>query len=226
MRKILLGLLTLILVGILGLAVTSELNIGDFHLGYSVSDIIDKNDELDLSIANLQSKISGEYADIQTSLSSSFINLQKSKEDYLNQVKYSTEEEMQKANVSEQYKIGYLWTTIGLYATRNNCFLRRVEVSNANSGIENQYNLTFTTIGEYLDISNFIYAIEKDTNLGFRIEEFNMIPYTGGENKLQATFMIKNIMLDPNSLKENAISSSSSTNTNTNTNVDEQNTGS
>ncbi len=221
MRKILLGLLTLILFAILVTIVVYGLNLGTFHLGYSIRDIIEKNDELDLSIANLQTKINGEYATVATSLSSSFVNLQNSKEEYLNKVKYSTEEEMQKANVTEQYKIGYLWTNIGLYATRNNCFLRRVEVTNATSGIDNQYNITFTAIGEYLDISNFIYAIEKDTNLGFRIEEFNMIPYNqeeNVENKLQATFMIKNVMLDPNSLKEDAISSSSDTNVNTDTN--------
>lgn len=228
MRKILLGFLTLILLAILGTAVIYGLELGTFHFGYSVRDIIEKNDELNLNLADLQTKINNEYASVQTSLSSSFIDLQNSKEAYLNKVKYSTEEEIQKANVAEQYKIGYIWTNIGLYATRNNCFLRKVEVSNSSSGIADQYNLTFTTIGEYLDISNFIYTIEKDASLGFRIEEFNMVPYTQGTNKLQATFMIKNIMLDPNSLKENTVSSSSNTNVskNTNNNVNEQNTGS
>ena len=46
--------------------------------------------------------------------------------------------------------------------------------------------------------------------------------------KQRQALFIKNIMLDPNSLKENTVSSSSNTNdsTNTDTNVGEQNTGS
>ena len=81
-------------------------------------------------------------------------------------------------------------------------------------GVSNQYNMSFTVTGAYLDISEFVYQIEKDPELGFRIEEFTLVPYS--EESLQATFIIKNISIDPTSLSK----SSSVTNGTVTTNPD------
>lgn len=224
MRKILISLLVILLLVLLGMTVIYGMKIGNFELGHSVKEIIDNNDNLDVEISALTAEINTNYLKAQSSLNSSLAKLQTEKENYLNKVRYTTEEEMQKANVSEQYKISYIWTTIGLYATKNYCQSLKIEVSNSTSGVPNQYNLTITTTGNYLDISNFIYAIEKDSNLGFRIEEFNMVPYAQttsnsqntneneNENILQATFMVKNITLDPASLNTNNITNSNTSN--------------
>lgn len=96
------------------------------------------------------------------------------------------------------------------------------------SGVQNYYNISFTAIGEYLSISEFVYAIEKDDTLGFRIEEFALVPYaevksqttSGGSNtqtsvpdiKLQATFIIKNVLIEPESLSGTAVSTGTVTN--------------
>ncbi|MCI8396607.1 MAG: hypothetical protein HFJ52_02800 [Clostridia bacterium] len=197
MRKILISILLLALLAIFSLMVLSGVTVGNITIGHSVKEVINKNDELDKSIAALDTKIKTEYQASKGSLESSFTKLQTEKQTYRSAIAYTTEEELKKANTTEQYKMSYLWTNIGGYASKEGVVLK-LDVSYGSSGLPNQYNMAFTATGEYLSISEFIYAIEKDPNLGFRIEEFALVPYS--ENALQATFIIKNIPIDPSSI--------------------------
>ena len=197
MRKILISILLLALIAIFSVMVLSGLTIGKITIGRSVKEVVNKNDELDKSIEALETKIKTEYETSRGNLETSFKKLQTEKQTYQSTIAYTTEEELKNASTTEQYKMNYLWTNIGSYATKNDVVLK-AEVSYGSSGLPNQYNISFTATGEYLSISEFVYAIEKDSNLGFRIEEFALVPYS--ENSLQATFIIKNIPIDPNSL--------------------------
>lgn len=221
MRKILIGLLLAILLSAFTLMVVSGLEIGNFRLGYSIKEVINKNDELDKNIANLKTKIDTEYALAKSDLDRSFKKLQSEKENYQKTIAYTTEEEMLAAQQTEEYKLDYLWTNIGLYAKKNNIVMK-ADLSHGSSGVSNQYNISFTATGEYLSISEFVYAIEKDEKLGFRIEEFALVPYS--ENSLQATFIIKNVAIDPTSLSSSASVQSGTVTTNTNTNTANANT--
>ena len=197
MRKILISILLLALIAIFSVMVLSGLTIGKITIGRSVKEVVNKNDELDKSIEALETKIKTEYETSRGNLETSFKKLQTEKQTYQSTIAYTKEEELKNASTTEQYKMNYLWTNIGSYATKNDVVLK-AEVSYGSSGLPNQYNISFTATGEYLSISEFVYAIEKDSNLGFRIEEFALVPYS--ENSLQATFIIKNIPIDPNSL--------------------------
>lgn len=223
MRKILISILLLALLAIFSLMVLSGVTIGGVTVGHSVREVINKNDELDKSIAALDTKIKTEYQTSKGNLESSFTKLQTEKQSYKSAIAYTTEEELKKANTTEQYKMDYLWTNIGGYASKNGVVLK-LDVSYGSSGLPNQYNMSFTATGEYLSISEFVYAVEKDPNLGFRIEEFALVPYS--ENSLQATFIIKNIPIDPNSISTttgisgdngNGAQTKDSTNPNSNT---------
>lgn len=223
MRKILISILLLALLAIFSLMVLSGVTIGGVTVGHSVREVINKNDELDKSIAALDTKIKTEYQTSKGNLESSFTKLQTEKQSYKSAIAYTTEEELKKANTTEQYKMDYLWTNIGGYASKNGVVLK-LDVSYGSSGLPNQYNMSFTATGEYLSISEFVYAVEKDPNLGFRIEEFALVPYS--ENSLQATFIIKNIPIDPNSISTttgisgdngNGAQTKDSTNSNNNT---------
>lgn len=79
------------------------------------------------------------------------------------------------------------------------------------TGDENTKNLSFTVIGQYVGIIDFVSAIENDSELGFRIENFNLIPdnTTTAEdanktqeelekeraNRLKATFSVTGIRI-------------------------------
>ena len=56
------------------------------------------------------------------------------------------------------------------------------------------YDLQFTATGSYISITDFISAIENDSSLGFKIEEFKLVPSSSGSD-LQATFVCKDIAI-------------------------------
>ena len=221
MRKILIILLIIILLAAFGIMLTSGISIGSFVLP-SIKQIIDENNGLDTKIAELNTAIENDYAAARTSLDTSVKNLQTEKQRYQDTITYSTEEEIKAANQTEEYKLDYLWTKIGLYATKNNVI---IQLNVSSSTIADLYNISFTARGEYISISEFIYAIENDSSLGFKIEDFSLVPYS--ENTLQATFAIRNVAIDQESLlAAGAIIQDQTTNTNnstTNTN-EQQNT--
>lgn len=213
MRKVLITILLLALLTIFGVVVVSGLTIGNLAIGHSVQAIINKNAELDDNISTLGDRINREYAQAKSNLETSFSKLQREKQTYLDTIAYTTQEQIEAASQTEQYKLDYLWTTIGLYATNNNVVMK-AELSYGSSGVPNQYNISFTATGEYLSISDFVYDIEKDPSLGFRIEEFALVPYS--ENSLQATFIVKNIAIDADSLSKTASVGSGTTGSDTN----------
>lgn len=194
MRKILISVLIVLIVVIFGLMAVSGLNIGNLRIA-SVKEIIDENKKLDESIETLNKTITTDYVTAKSNLDASLKKLETSKQKYQDTIRYSTEEEIKAANQTESYEIGYLWTKIGLYATKRGIVMQ----ANVSSGsITNLYNITFTITGEYISISEFIYDIENDSNLGFKIEDFTLSPGTG--NNLQGTFIIRNVAIDRESL--------------------------
>ena len=208
MRKFLIMILIVILLLVLGFMAVQGLSIGNFRI-HSIKDIIADNKKLDEELAGLSYSIDNDYETSKTNLQKSLQSLLKNKQDYQDAITFSTEDEIQKANQSEKYKIDYLWTKIGLYATKNGVELQ-MNVTSSSSGIPAQYDISFTTIGEYLSTSEFIYAIENDSNLGFKIENFRLENYSGtktdedGEttysNLLRGSFVVKNVPLDQDSL--------------------------
>lgn len=194
MRKLLITLLIIILLVGLAFMVSSGMQIGRLDIA-SIKKIITENNNLDEQIEKLKFAVENDYESAKTSLDTSLKKLQESKQKYESKIAYSTEEDIKAASQKEKYKMGYLWTKIGLYATNNNIVMQ-ANVSNAT--ISGLYDINFAVIGSYMSISNFIYAIEEDTNLGFKIEDFDLKPYSGDE--LRATFYIRNISIDADSL--------------------------
>ena len=199
MRKLLILLLIVILTAGLAITLSSGIQLGNFHIA-SIEQVINENDNMDKKIEEVDAVIKNDYAAATTSLDSSLRRLQASKQNYQDKITYSTEEEIKAATETERYKIEYLWTKIGLYATKNNVIMQ-ANVTTGDMQVNNKYYLctiSFTAIGEYINISEFIYAIENDTKLGFKIEDFSMTKYS--ETELQATFAIRNVAIDKDSL--------------------------
>ena len=194
MRKVLISITIVALVAIFVIMATSGLKIGKFNVS-SVKQIVADNKSLDNQVENLKRLTETSYEEAKLNLDSSLATLQDTKKRYNDATTYTTDEEIKNANQSEQYDIGYLWTKLGLYATKNNV---TIQLNVSYGTVEGLYNLSIVSYGEYLSISEFIYAIEKDSKLGFRIEDFSMTQYS--EEQLQATFSIKNIAINKDSL--------------------------
>lgn len=211
MRKVLIILLIVLLFAGFGLMVVRGIQLGKFEIS-DVKGIIEENEGLDAKIAEVEKANKEDYEVIKASLNTSYKALQTSKQKYQDAITYSTEDEIKAASQTEKYKIDFLWTKIGLHATNNNVIMQ----ANVSAGsIPEQYNISFTAYGEYIDISEFIHAIENDSKLGFRIEDFTLQKYS--DAKLQATFVIRNVAIDKQSLNDAMVSSGTQTNTNTTT---------
>ena len=199
MRKLLISALIVILIAIfalIGLVVAAGYILLVNMLDTTIKSDTDIEKATGLPVLASIVMIETDYVSAKSNLDASFKKLQTSKQKYQDAIRYSTEEEIKAANQSEKYEIGYLWTKIGLYATKNSVVMQANVSSGSVSGL---YNISFTAIGDYISISEFIYAIEDDSKLGFRIEDFTLSPNTGNE-QLQATFVIRNVAIDSESL--------------------------
>ena len=92
----------------------------------------------------------------------------------------------------------------------------QMDVLPSTSGAANTYNLRFTATGSYISITDFISAIENDSTLGFKIEEFKMQP-SGSD--LQATFVCKDIAIAEVSATTTETNNTNNTNSTNNSNT-------
>ena len=197
MRKILIGILTILLIVMAVLVITKGLTIGNFKI-LSVKHIIEGNDKLTSDLSQTEKLIKSDYPAKLESLDSNVSNLLAAKEEYQDLADVSTKSEINKATTVETYTVEFLWTRLGRHATAEGVYLSYTPTNNS---------IKFTVSGDYIPILSFVSAIENDSKLGFRIENFKLIP---GGNNLQATFETRNI-----NIKTEGVSTAVQSNTTT-----------
>lgn len=197
MRKILIGILTILLIVMAVLVITKGLTIGNFKI-LSVKQIIEGNDKLTSEISQTEKLIRSDYPAKLEDLDSNVSNLLVAKEEYQDLADVSTKSEINKATTVETYTVEFLWTRLGRHATAEGVYLSYTPTNNS---------IKFTVSGDYIPILSFVSAIENDSKLGFRIENFKLIP---GGNNLQATFETRNI-----NIKTEGVSTAVQSNTTT-----------
>lgn len=180
MRRILIGILTILLIVMAVLVITKGLTIGNFKI-LSVQQIIEGNDKLTAEISETEKLIRSNYPTELETLDSTVSSLLAAKEEYQDLADVSTKSEINKATTVETYTVEFLWTRLGRHATAEGVYLSYTPTNNS---------IKFTVSGDYIPILSFVSAIENDSKLGFRIENFKLIP---GGNNLQATFETRNI---------------------------------
>lgn len=189
MRKILMGVLVaLMLVGSAFVAVqgVEKLNL------YGFNDITEKNNEIDNKNSELSNVITVTYTNTESNLKQTAKKLTDTKTEYENQAILVAESAGSSyALKTEKYDIDYLWTKLGNYAKDEGVGIK-IDVK-ANAADSRYYDLNFTVAGSYVGITDFIYDIENDSKLGYKIEDFSM--YTIN-NDLQANFSCKDIAID------------------------------
>lgn len=188
--------LIIILISIILLVYVSleGIKIGGFQI-LSISELIEKNDNLNKKIEEASTLTSINYPDNVETLEETY-------ESYLIQKQKYEDLAGNKANISDdvyetkQYDIGYLWRILGSYAGKRNINLgidvQRSEITN------NSYIINFSVSGKYVNISQFITDLENDSDLYFRIYNFKM---SGSGETVTATFTVKNINIDPSTIK-------------------------
>ena len=82
---------------------------------------------------------------------------------------------------------------VGNEANEGNENIQPLQVNKSNPTAQLN-DVKFTLTGSYYGIVDFLYDIQDDPEINFKIEDFNLIP-AGATNVLQATFVVKNIKI-------------------------------
>lgn len=193
MRKILFIILIALLAVGAGFIISDGLELGDFQV-WGIKDIIAQDENIDNKNAELSNLVSVSYPNTLQNLESSSQTLASTKKDYEDKsiLVSNNRYYMQ----TEKYEIEYLWTKLGNYAKDNSV---EIKIDVVSSGTEKLYDLKFTIAGTYVDVTDFIYDIENDSKLGFKIEDFHMA--ANGEG-VQGSFTCKEISIKLESVGE------------------------
>ena len=214
MRKILIGILIILLIVMAVLLITNGLTIGNFKI-LSVKQIIEDNVKLTAEISETEKLIKSNYPTELEDLDTNVSSLLAAKEEYQDLADVSSKSEIDKATTVETYTVEFLWTRLGRHATAEGVHLSYTPTNNS---------IKFTVTGDYIPILSFISAIENDSKLGFRIENFKLIP--NGDN-LQATFETNNINIKTEGVstevQNDAVTETSKQDTNSTTETNTQN---
>lgn len=221
MKNVLVSVFSILLTALIIICMIRGVSIGQFQI-LSIAEIKTSSLKLDSEIEELNNLKNVTYKKKLNDLQNSIKNLTTAKQNYLDLASISTDTEIQQANQEQSYAMEFLWDKVGTYATQEGLGLTWNVVS---TGVNNKYTLNFTITGSYIGIINYIYSLENDSELAFRIENFKIVSAgattasSGSNNtatqndvRVTATFSVSNI-----GIKEESITSSNSSNSNTNT---------
>ena len=194
MRKILL-IIIIILIVVLGyVTLTNGIKIGNFQV-FSIAQIAEQSKTLKTKIEEVNTLIDVDYPKKMSELKTASNYMKTAKKEYLEYTNLSSDEDIINARTEKNYTIEFLWAKLGTHA-RNEGINLKFEIVQSSIGASTVNDLSFTIDGSYIAITNFIYAIENDSELDFRIQNFKLLPY---QNEiLRGTFTVKNIAIQGN----------------------------
>lgn len=218
MRKILFIILTIIMVIIMGVVAVNGISFANV-LG--IKQINEENQKIKSNNDNLSKLIDVDYPDAVKSLEESEKQLKTKKEEYESQIALNSDSGTGYLATTEKYEIEYLWTRIGNHALDNDV---DIKIDLTNSSTSGLYKLNFEVTGSYVGITDFIYSIENDSKLGFKIDNFvataNATTTTADKEKkvaeVKATFSCDEVGINVQSIE-----SQTSTESNAATNTEE-----
>ena len=216
MRKILIAVLLILLIVLAYFTIFQGISLGTFRI-LSAKEIIELNNNLDNKIDEANRKIKVDLQERQNGVEQAVETLATSKDTYYREANTSTEAEIKKATTEEIYDIEYLWLRVGGHARSEGVNINMVvnQVDTSVAADAQLSNLSFTVIGQYFGIMNFVSALEDDSELSFRIENFNMLPESG--NNLVATFNVNGISITHEEVSTDTNTTTQTTDTNTTT---------
>lgn len=208
MRKILLILIIILLLVLGYICLAKGIEISTFPI-LSLKEIEQTSQNLKTKIEEVNTLIDVEYPRKISELKTSSNKMESAKEEYLKLTNLSSEEQILNARTEKSYAIEFLWAKIGTHARKEGINLK-LEIASSSTGANNVNDLKFTVDGSYIAITNFIYAIENDSELDFRIQNFKLLPYQ--DDILQGTFTVRNIAIKGNTSTQNVTNKKEDTN--------------
>lgn len=230
MRKILLGLLVILLLALSVYIAVYGIELGGLQIN-SIPAIKEENDVLETKIETASKLRTTQYPSEITILEGAYKKLVAEKENYEQILALGVDENGQPINKIQEYEMEKIWVAMGNHAKAQGVDLK-MDVT-LNNSVSKTYDLKFTVTGGYIQIVDFLYDVERDSTLVFKIENFKLV---AGETTdvLVGTFTCKDIKINITETNSSSTSTGSSTDsstsgsstntTNTNTNTNSTNT--
>ena len=204
MRKFLFAVLAILILVLVFFLVRDGLSIGKINI-LGVTEIQALNGQVDQKIAEATELTQQDFNAENQKLNDALEDVATQRERYETVLAQSSKEDIQEALTQEKYEVEKLWISIGNYADEHNVKVN-MQITNSSSGIaevkdlrftvNGSYvgitDLRFTVNGSYVGITDFIYDLEDDAELEFKIENFNMTPDVEKGN-LKSTFVVRDI---------------------------------
>lgn len=174
-------------------SVFSGLNIFGFKI-LSLRDITLKKQEVKLAKTNLElEKTKCDVLESKLNTEKQEFKTEKNKYEIISD---ETVDIINKLNTKEKYSIEYIWIKLGNYAKLNNLSIVVAEPGNTLNSEEKVQDDSIFKIqvsGSYISVASFIYNIENDDELKFKLDNIKM-EYVSGVN-IRATFDVKDIVI-------------------------------
>ena len=202
MRKVLLSILLVLLIILLGYTIIEGQEIGSLSI-WGVQEIDEQDQKIESRIATFSTLSSSTYSNSMDNLENNASEMKNKKNEYENTIALAMSDENNYAIRTEKYPLEFLWTKLGNYATSEGVDLT-ITVETSSNGAD-LYDLNFKLVSDFIGATEFIYDIENDSSLGFKIDNFNMVKYymsTGkgdgitSDNYVETTFICKDINID------------------------------
>ena len=192
MKKLLILILITLLLVLTGIVAIRGVQIGKLEI-LGIKGIQAKSAELDEKIQEAGKLAQKDFQQAVKEVEDNTKKLEETKQEYDEMTAISSASDVESAAQLETYEIETLWVKLGNHATNEGATMK-MDVTKGSNTTQNTYNLNFTVNGSYISITDFISDIENDETLGFKIEEFKLVP-SGSESNLQATFVCKDIAI-------------------------------
>ena len=191
MKKLLILVLIALLTALSFLVIFKGVNLGSIEI-LGIKDIQKNNSILDETIQRAGKLAEKDFILVQKEVKENTKRLKQEKENYEELTTISEEGDVQNSKQIEKYEVETLWVKLGNHSTAEGVDMD-INITAGTNGGKDVYNLNFTVTGSYISITDFISSIENDSTLGFKIENFKLIPADG--QNLKATFVCKDICI-------------------------------
>lgn len=165
--------------------------------------------DLDTKLLNTKSS----YDSTLKSIESSKADFKKQKDQY-DAITDEAIKIIKEATTEEKYNVEYMWIKLGNYAKSNNLTITLVEpggtasastgstqtsstttqtsgAASAPTSTSSTGEFTISVKGNYTDVSEFIFDLENDQELRFKLDKIKM--EYAGNNQITASFVVKNL---------------------------------
>lgn len=190
MKKLLILILIALLAVLSVYMFVQGISIGPIEI-LGIKGLDEKSKQLDAKIEQAVKLAEKDYITTYNTITADTKKLATEKKNYEDMTAISNESEIQSANQIEKYENDSLMVKLGNHATKQGAQLKIDYETGSAQGV---YNLRFTVTGRYISILDFISAIENDSTLGFKIENFSMNP--SSDEILEAKFVCKGIAIE------------------------------